>query len=49
MTAKTGNHANALRHKAAVEQAENPLEYDYSSGWEKTYADYMAEQEVSNE
>lgn len=44
MTAKTGNHANALRHKAAVDQAENPLEYDYSSGWTACYSDYLAEQ-----
>lgn len=44
MTAKTGNHANAIRHKAAVEQAENPLEYDYSGGWTKCYQDYLAEQ-----
>ncbi|RRN04754.1 DUF4376 domain-containing protein [Bibersteinia trehalosi] len=43
MQAKTGNHANALRHKAAVEQAENPLEYDYSDGWSKTYEDYLNE------
>ena len=40
MAAKTGNHANALRHKAAVEQSENPLEYDYSTGWTTTYGEY---------
>lgn len=45
MAAKTGNHANALRHKAAVEQAENPLEYDYSDGWSKTYEDYLKERD----
>ncbi|QNS16206.1 DUF4376 domain-containing protein [Mannheimia bovis] len=44
MQAKTGNHANALRHKAAVEQAENPLEYDYSDGWSKTYQEFVNEQ-----
>ncbi|WP_353616871.1 DUF4376 domain-containing protein [Mannheimia pernigra] len=44
MTAKTGNHANALRHKTAAEQAENPLEYDYSDGWTKTYEEYLNEQ-----
>ncbi|GAB1660349.1 DUF4376 domain-containing protein [Mannheimia haemolytica] len=44
MTAKTGNHANALKHKAAVELAENPLEYDYSSGWTQSYEDYLEEQ-----
>ena len=40
MEAKTGNHANALRHKAALEQAENPLEYDYSTGWTQTYEEH---------
>lgn len=44
MTAKTGNHANALKHKAAVELAENPLEYDYSGGWTQSYTDYLEEQ-----
>ncbi|WP_245898320.1 DUF4376 domain-containing protein [Glaesserella australis] len=40
MEAKTGNHANALKHKAMVEQVENPLEYDYSGGWTQTYEDF---------
>ncbi|MDG6275024.1 DUF4376 domain-containing protein, partial [Glaesserella parasuis] len=40
MEAKTGNHANALKHKAMVEQVENPLEYDYSSGWTQTYEEF---------
>lgn len=44
MAAKTGNHANALRHKTAVEQAENPLEYDYSDGWTKTYEEHLLEE-----
>lgn len=44
MQAKTSNHANALRHKTAVEQSENPLEYDYSGGWSKTYQDFLVEQ-----
>ena len=25
--------ANAERHRAAMLQADNPLDYDYSSGW----------------
>lgn len=29
--------ANAERHKAAMEAADNPLEYDYSDGWAQTY------------
>lgn len=41
MEAKTGNHANALKHKAMVEQVENPLEYDYSSGWTQTYEEFV--------
>lgn len=40
MEAKTGNHDNALKHKAMVEQVENPLEYDYSSGWTQTYEEF---------
>ncbi|AIK89349.1 DUF4376 domain-containing protein [Glaesserella parasuis] len=40
MEAKTGNHANALKHKAMVEQVENPLEYDYSDGWTQTYEEF---------
>lgn len=44
MQAKTGNHANALRHKAAVEQSDDPLSYDYSDGWTQCYHDYIKEQ-----
>lgn len=44
MQAKTGNHANALRHKAAVEQSDDPLAYDYSDGWTQCYQDYLNEQ-----
>ena len=44
MQAKTDNHANALRHKAAVEQSDNPLDYDYSDGWTQCYHDYIKEQ-----
>ena len=29
--------ANAEKHKAAMLQAENPLEYDYSDGWTASY------------
>lgn len=42
MANKQQNHANALAHKNAVEQSENPLEYDYSAGWTTTYADFVA-------
>ena len=40
MTNKQQNHANALAHKAAVEKSENPLEYNYSNGWTRTYEEY---------
>ncbi len=49
LQAENHNHAVARKHKQALEKSENPLEYNYSEGWAKTYADYMAEQEVSNE
>ncbi|WP_273393530.1 DUF4376 domain-containing protein [Actinobacillus porcinus] len=44
---KQQNHANALKHKEAMMAVDNPLDYDYSQGWSKTYADYLAE--VGNE
>ncbi|HDL2964657.1 TPA: DUF4376 domain-containing protein, partial [Mannheimia haemolytica] len=44
LQAENHNHTIARQHKAALEQAENPLEYDYSAGWTKTYADYLEEQ-----
>ncbi|QIW15865.1 phage tail protein [Pasteurellaceae bacterium RH1A] len=43
MQAKTGNHANALKHKAALDEAENPEDYDYSTGWTQTYAEFLEE------
>ena len=49
MQAKTGNHANALRHKAALEQTDNPLEYDFSDGWTECYHDYLAQQGADND
>lgn len=47
LQAKQANHANAIKHKNAMMLVDNPLEYDYSIGWTKTYADYVAE--VDNE
>ncbi|QQF72685.1 DUF4376 domain-containing protein [Histophilus somni] len=47
MNAKTSNHANALKHKTAMEQSDNPAEYDYSSGWTTSYGEYL--KELSNE
>ena len=37
--------ANAERHKAAMEKAEHPLEYDYSGGWTANYEQAAAELE----
>lgn len=44
LQAKQANHANAIKHKQAVMQSSSPLEYDYSTGWTKTYADFIKEQ-----
>lgn len=37
-------HSVALQHKAFLEQSDNPSEYDFSSGWSKTYQDFLEEQ-----
>ena len=34
--------ANAERHKAAMLQAEHPLEYDYSDGWTANFDEQPA-------
>ncbi|MCK3658543.1 hypothetical protein A4G18_07415 [Pasteurellaceae bacterium Pebbles2] len=39
-------HALAVQHKMQMETVENPLDYDYSQGWAKTYNDYVTEQEL---
>ena len=36
------NFANAEKHKAAMLQAENPLEYDYSGGWTANFDEQPA-------
>lgn len=36
---KLHNHQTATQHKLAPEQSTDPLNYDYSTGWSKTYAD----------
>lgn len=41
---KEGMFENAYMHKILLEQAENPLEYDWSIGWSQTYEDYKNEQ-----
>lgn len=39
------DYHNAKRHRAAMLQAENPLEYDYSDGWTANYEQPAAELE----
>lgn len=41
---ENANHINAEKHRLAMLEAENPLEYDYSAGWTKTYEDFLNEQ-----
>lgn len=36
--------AKAEEHRVAMNAAENPFEYDFSTGWPKTYAEFVAEQ-----
>lgn len=36
---KLHNHQTATQHKLALDQFTDPLNYDYSTGWSKTYAD----------
>ncbi|MEG9490777.1 DUF4376 domain-containing protein [Mannheimia indoligenes] len=43
LQAENHNHTIARQHKANLEQADNPLEYDYSSGWAKTYEEFLNE------
>lgn len=43
LQAENHNHTIARQHKAALEQAENPLEYDYSAGWTQTYEEHKKE------
>lgn len=40
---KQTNHTCAVMHKNAVDQSENPLEYDFSGGWTQTYEDVVAQ------
>lgn len=43
LQAENHNHIIARQHKANLEQADNPLEYDYSAGWTKTYEEFLNE------
>lgn len=37
LTEEQNDFANAERHRLAMLKADNPLEYDYSTGWSKTH------------
>lgn len=37
LTEEQADFANAERHRLAMLQADDPLEYDYSTGWSKTH------------
>ncbi|WP_052122040.1 DUF4376 domain-containing protein [Gallibacterium anatis] len=43
---KEGMFENAYMHKILLEQAEKPLEYDWSIGWAKTFEEYQNEQQT---
>lgn len=43
---KEGMFENAYMHKILLEQAEKPLEYDWSIGWSKTFEEYQNEQQA---
>lgn len=43
--AKTISPPHAERHKAAMEKADKPLEYDYGDGWTANYEQPAAELE----
>lgn len=43
---KEGMFENAYMHKILLEQAEKPLEYDWSIGWAKTFEEYQNEQQA---
>ena len=43
---KEGVFENAYMHKILLEQAEKPLEYDWSIGWAKTFEEYQNEQQA---
>ena len=43
LQAENHNHTVARKHKLALAQADNPLEYDYSGDWSKTYQDFLKE------
>lgn len=49
LQSEQADFANAEKHRMAMLQADNPLEYDYSTGWTATYEPISEQQGVSHE
>lgn len=45
-TLKEKMFENAYMHKILLEQADNPLDYDWSIGWSETYEDFLKKQKA---
>ena len=43
-TLKEKMYENAYMHKVLLEQSENPTDYNWSTGWSKTYQEHLNEQ-----
>lgn len=39
-------YENAYMHKVLLEQSENPTDYNWSTGWSKTYQEHLNEQQA---
>ncbi|SUT96023.1 Uncharacterised protein [Actinobacillus lignieresii] len=40
---KTSMYENAYMHKVLLQNSDNPIDYDWSIGWSKTYAEFLEE------
>lgn len=45
-TLKEKMYENAYMHKVLLEQSENPTNYNWSTGWSKTYQEHLNEQQA---
>ncbi|WP_049367467.1 DUF4376 domain-containing protein [Haemophilus influenzae] len=45
-TLKEKMYENAYMHKVLLEQSENPTDYNWSTGWSKTYQEHLNEQQA---
>lgn len=41
LNVKDHNHKTSIMHKRAVIESDDPIHYDYSTGWSETYDDYQ--------